>query len=151
VREQRESQQTTAGFLRAALSTMAADSPDRYSDLVRYLHEAAGSYRVDDETFTVVVVDGEVAVGEALGSGLRPVRLDTTADALISLVDGTSKLTELLSSEDLIIHANPDALLNLDAAVRAFSLTAIESSKIRELFEDYRDWIYRHRSNDLNS
>jgi hypothetical protein len=152
VRETRRgSRRTTAWFLRSALATIAADSPDRYADLVRYLNGAPGSYRVDDETFTVAVVDGEVAVADMRGGGSMLVRVDTTARTLLSLVDGTASLAELLAREELMVRANPEALLNLDAAVRTFSRTAAESSKLHERFEEYRTWILRRRSNDPDS
>jgi hypothetical protein len=144
----RGSRRTTARFLRAALATIAADSPDRYADLVRYLNGAPGHYRVDDETFTVAVVDGQVSVAAKQAGGSMLVRIDTTARAVLSLVDGTASLAELLAREELMVRANPDALLNLDAAVRAFARTAIGSSKLQERFEEYRIWILRRRYGD---
>lgn len=142
----RGSRRTTTLFLRSALATIAADSPDGYADLVRYLNAAPGWYRVDDETFTVAVMDGEVAVGAAHGGGSMPVRVDTTARAVLSLVDGTASLVELLAREELMVRANPDALLSLDAAVRTFARAAIGSSKLRERFEEYRTWVLRRRT-----
>jgi hypothetical protein len=147
----RGSRRTTALFLRSALATIAVDSSDRYADLVRYLNGAPGCYRVDDETFTVVVVDGEVAVAAAHGGGSMPVRVDTTARAVLSLVDGTASLVELLAREELMVRANPDALLSLDAAVRTFARTAIGSSKLQQRFEEYRTWVLQRRSGDAGS
>jgi hypothetical protein len=144
----RGSPRTTALFLRSALATIAADSPNRYADLVRYLNGAPGRYRVDDETFTVVVIDGEVTVAAAHGGGSMPVRIDTTARAVLSLVDGTASLVELLAHEELMVRANADALLSLHAAVRTFARTAIGSSKLRERFEEYRTWVLWRRSGD---
>ena len=122
---------------------MAASAPVRYSEVVRHLTGAAGSYSVDDEKFTVTVAGNRVEVGDSPGTAVMPVRMRTTAVALISLADGTVNLAELLSSEDLIVYGNPDALLGVDAAVRAFALTVIESGRLIEMFEEYRAWAYR--------
>jgi len=130
---------------------MAVDSPDRYADLVRYLNGAPGRYRVDDDIFTVAVVDGEVAVAAAHGGGPMPVRVDTTARAVLSLVDGTASLVELLAREELMVRANADALLSLNAAVRTFARSAIGSSTLRERYEEYRTWVLRRRSSDAGS
>ena len=145
------SRRTTAVFLRSALVTIAADSPDRYADLVRHLNGAPGRYQIDDETFTVAVTDGEVVVAAAHHNGSMPVRVDTTARAMLCLVDGTSSLVELLAHEELMVRANPDALLSLDAAVRTFARTAVGSSKLRERFEEYRTWVLRRGSSEAGS
>jgi hypothetical protein len=144
----RGSRRTTALFLRSALATIAADSPDRYAGLVLCLNGAPGRYQVDDETFTVAVVDGEVVVAAAHDGGSMPVRVNTTARAVLSLVDGTASLVELLAREELTVRANSDALLSLDAAVRTFARAAIGSSKLRECFEEYRTSVLRRRSGD---
>jgi hypothetical protein len=143
-----ETRRTTALFLRRALATMAEDWPDRYADLVRYLKAAPGRYQVDDETFAVAVVDGELAVAAADAGESMPVRVCTTARALLSLVDGTASLTELLAREELLVRANPDALLSLDAAIRTFARTATGSGKLQEHFEQYRAWVLGRRSGD---
>ncbi len=80
-----------------------------------------------------------------------PVRVDTTARAVLSLVDGTASLVELLAREELMVRANPDALLSLDAAVRTFARTAIGSSKLQQRFEEYRTWVLQRRSGDAGS
>jgi hypothetical protein len=147
----RGSPRTTAWFLRSALATVAADAPDRYADLVRYLSGAPGRYRVDDETFTVAVEGGKVAVAAARDGGSVLVRVHITARALLRLVDGTASLAELLVREELMVRANPDALLNLDAAVRTFARAAVESGKLPERLEEYRTWVLRRRSSDSGS
>jgi hypothetical protein len=140
------SRRTTAEFLRRALATIAADSPARYDELACHLKGAHGSYRVDDETFTVTVDGREVVVAAGWGTASVSVKVDTTADALLRLVDGTVCLEELLDCEKLVIRANPDALLNLSAAVRVSSSAAVDSGKLQQHFDQYRIWVLRRGS-----
>jgi hypothetical protein len=102
---------------------------------------------VDDERFAVVAEGDRVKV---MARGPRGVRAEVAIAApdILRLVDGTASMMSLLAKDRLQVWADAEALLDLSAAIRVFSLAATGSGLIQREFEDFRRWVLDRPSQD---
>jgi len=134
---------STAGFLRRCLEVLSDRDPPSYDQVRRHLIGTPAQYLVGTERFTVQVRGDRVLVRPGTAAATR-IDVETSASDIVHLLDGTSSMAELVDRDLLRIRADADSLLDLSAAVRAFSDAAVGSPPLQQIFESYRAWVLRH-------
>jgi hypothetical protein len=133
---------STAAFVRRALATVRRRAPARYVEVAACLARAPGRYAVGDERFTISGTDGRTSVRAGWRGPYRAV-VETTPEAVVALFDGAASLEEALATEELVVRADADALLDLSSAVAVFAAEAVSATVYARQFEEYRSWAAR--------
>jgi len=136
---------SSSQFLRTGLRLLRSEFPDRHSAMCELLATTPGTYEVGDERFTVTAAEGRISVQKARSRKKARVQATLAPDSIIAVVDGTRTISEVLALEQFVVIADADALLTLSEVVRLVAESAIRSSRLQRLFEDYREWVRRQR------
>jgi hypothetical protein len=131
---------STASFLRSAFVTLRTEAPHVYGRIVAELDATTTNFRVGDEKFLLTVINRDMKISGGRWSRSAKAEGNITLRGVFQLVDGTSTVSILLSSDCLKIKADSDTLLKLDAVIKLFLEASLKSGKLQDHFEEYRRW-----------
>ena len=132
------------GYLREALAILAQDAAPDHRRIRLLLRSASCWCRIDRESFRVRGQGEAIEVGPAQRAR-NALRVETTADAILRLVDGRQSLEAALASNDLLIFGNARSLLLLASMCDIFMKAALRSRRLQDHFDAYRAWAGRAR------
>lgn len=137
---------STASFLRSAFITLSREAPLVYKRIVKKLDETTINFRVGEEKFLLAVADREMKISARRWSKSAKAEGKITLQGVFQLIDGTSTVQSLLSSQCLKVKADSETLLKLDAAIKLFLEASLNSDKLQARFEEYRRWAFATES-----
>jgi len=123
-------------LLRTSLWYMARDAPRAYSMLLRAIPGSV-SIQVDQEILLVRVESGRLMLQS--GRYWAPVSLQTSREAILSLIDGRLRLLAAVKGGQLSLYGKAPDLIGFDVAFRAYVHGAVRSSAFPELLARYRN------------
>lgn len=125
------------GLLVEVLAAVSRDAPQLYRDAGVALGGVDVGLEVDGEAFWVeTATDGGLVCRDGRDREPR-IRLQTRANALVTLVDGNRDLMESVLDDTVRVRGDLEAVASLDAALRCLVVGAVRSDRAERAWGRY--------------
>lgn len=126
--------------MRAAIDVLTVlrdEAPPIYARVATLLVSAPAQLVIGDELLGVSAGDGIVTLRNVAPDG-RQMQVHLDYQSVVSLLDGTTSLEQLMEYGLLDVRGHPDALLAFLTASRAVGQAGTRSSALQRIFERFR-------------